>query len=179
MDMSSGDSAAYSRALTPIFVQAVNLAQAHRHNYAGSEHVFLAFRALPLAHEIARLLHAVPLDWTAFYLELGRSARAVPSGFAPPRLPWTPRMRNILAWARDFASLNHLPEVTPTHLILSIANEGTSLPANLLKKFYRQSHPQVTRPDPDPNTLQGHLPISRHLAPWKLPPAPTAVGERP
>jgi len=119
------------------------LAQAFGHDYIGVEHVFLSLRKLPPDHSIWAVMRAFEIDLDAFFSELESKARVPLARIAPPALPFTPRLRNILRAANRMARQERSSHVTPLHLLAAVAYERGSLPAVLLATAYRQAHPEI------------------------------------
>ncbi len=144
--------------LTPRAQQALALArkEAERfhHNFVGTEHLLLGLIKLGQGTAVG-VLEKMRLDLNAMRLEVEKLVGPGPDQMVSSRIPYTPRVKKVLALAaKEAKSLNHT-HVGTEHLLLGLLGEGDGVAARVLKNLAVDT--DITRQyilrELDPNSL--------------------------
>lgn len=100
------------------------------HNFVGTEQILLGL--IQVKNTIAATVLAdlgIKLEAARAEVEriIGRG-----TGFVPPEIPFTPKVKKVLNQALQEARLLEQPHVSPEHLLLSLVDEGDSVAARVL-----------------------------------------------
>src|SRR5262249_39790832 len=123
---------------TPMAQQALALArrEAERlhHNFVGTEHVLLGL--IKLGQGVAvRVLQEMKLDLETVRLEVEKLIGQGPDELVSRAVPYTPRVKHVLALAaREAKSLSHT-YVGTEHILLGLIREGDGIAARVLKNL--------------------------------------------
>lgn len=115
-----------------VFESASDEARALNHRIMGTEHVLLGLMR-PASSHAARVL-AAQVDVESVRAEVRqvlRPSRKVSGG----DLPWTPRVRDVLRYARREADLYRMELIEPDHLLVGILREGEGVGMQVLLKL--------------------------------------------
>ncbi|MBM3891177.1 MAG: ATP-dependent Clp protease ATP-binding subunit, partial [Verrucomicrobia bacterium] len=123
---------------TPRAHQALNLArkEAERfnHNYVGTEHLLLGL--IKLGQGVAvNVLQKMGLDLETVRMEVERQVGSGPETKTIGGVPYTPRVKKVLALAsKEARALNH-SYVGTEHILLGLLREGDGVAARVLKNL--------------------------------------------
>ena len=108
-------------------------ADRYKHNYIGTEHILLAILKLKQGIAIS-VLNQLNIDINNLCVQI--ETHLQPSSETPTlgTIPYTPRVRKVLAFASKEAKKLHHEYVGTEHLLLGIMAEGESFAAQLLKQ---------------------------------------------
>src|SRR5262249_55409181 len=123
---------------TPLAQQTLLLArrEAERlsHNYIGTEHLMLGLIALGQGVAI-NVLVKLGVELETIRLELVKQAQTSCFRSLSGSMPYTPRLKKVLALAaKEARSLNH-NFVGTEHLLLGVLREGDGIAARILNSF--------------------------------------------
>ncbi len=112
------------------------------HNFVGTEHLLLGLIALRQGVAV-NVLGKMGLDLEAVRLEVEKQVGAGPDQEMIGNIPYTPRVKKVLAVAvKESKSLNHT-HVGTEHILLGLLREGDSVAARVLTRL--QVEIQATR----------------------------------
>jgi ATP-dependent Clp protease ATP-binding subunit ClpC len=129
-------------------------AERFNHNYVGTEHLLLGL--LKLGQGVAvNVLQKMGLDLERVRIEVEKHVGSHPETNMIGNIPYTPRVKKVLALAgKEAKSLNH-SYVGTEHILLGLLREGEGIAARVLKSL--EVDPARTRneilKELDPNTL--------------------------
>lgn len=123
---------------TPRAQQVLKLAQNQsvrlQHNFVGTEHSLLGLLALGQGVAV-NVLQKMDLDLETVRLEVEKQVTAGPDAKVPGNIPFTPRIKKVLALAaKEAKSLNHT-YVGTEHLLLGLLREGDGVAARVLQNL--------------------------------------------
>src|SRR5882757_5840881 len=104
------------------------------HNYVGTEHLLLGL--IKLGQGVAvTVLHKMGLDLEDVRVEVEKQVGAGPDQKMIGNLPYTPRVKKVLAFAsKEAKALNHT-YVGTEHILLGLLREGDGVAARVLKNL--------------------------------------------
>jgi ATP-dependent Clp protease ATP-binding subunit ClpC len=109
-------------------------AERRNHNFVGTEHLLLGLITLKPC-VAGSILQKQGLNLEAIRLEVETLSPSSPPQKIFGNIPYTPRVKKVLALAqREAKSLNHT-YVGTEHILLGLLVEGDGLAARVLKKF--------------------------------------------
>ncbi|MEI8235042.1 MAG: ATP-dependent Clp protease ATP-binding subunit [Verrucomicrobiota bacterium] len=109
-------------------------AERFNHNYVGTEHILLGL--IKLGQGVAvNVLQKMGLELEAVRAEVEKQVGAGPEGKIVGNIPYTPRVKKVLALAgKEAKSLNH-SYVGTEHILLGLLREGEGVAAVVLKNL--------------------------------------------
>ncbi len=109
-------------------------AERFNHNYVGTEHLLLGL--IKLAQGVAvNVLQKLSIDLVTVRVELEKQMTTEVEGKPTPPIPYTPRVKKVLALAQKEAKgLNH-SYVGTEHILLGLLREGEGVAARVLKNL--------------------------------------------
>src|SRR6266478_1827339 len=133
-----GDSTEALNNFTPRAQQVLALArrEADRfyHNFVGTEHLLLGLIALGQGTAVT-VLRKLGLDLESVRIEVEKQVGTGPKQKSSSRIPYTPRVRKVLALAaKEARALNHT-YVGTEHILLGLLGEGDGVAARVLKNL--------------------------------------------
>src|SRR6266480_5787830 len=104
------------------------------HNYVGTEHLLLGL--IKLGQGVAvNVLQKMGLDLETVRMEVKKQVGSGPETKIVGNVPYTPRVKNVLALAgKEAKSLNH-SYVGTEHILLGLLREGDGVAARVLKNL--------------------------------------------
>lgn len=122
---------------TPLAAQMLALARKEserlNHNFIGTEHVLLGLLRLDQGIAVA-LLKNHGLDLETARQEVEEFVGLGPDQKPTYKIPYTPRVKKVLALAMHEAkALNH-PRIGPEHILLGMLREGNGVAARIIRK---------------------------------------------
>ena len=104
------------------------------HNYVGTEHLLLGL--IKLGQGVAvNVLRKMSLDLEAVLMEVEQQVGSGPESKTPGNIPYTPRVKKVLALAgKEAKALNH-SYVGTEHILLGLLREGEGVAARVLKNL--------------------------------------------
>jgi len=134
MPASTGESSNFS----PRAQQALKLsreeASRFNHNFVGTEHVLLGLIALGQGTAVA-VLRKMGLDLESVRLEVEKQVGTGPDQKVLGSIPYTPRVKRVLALAaKEAKALNHT-HVGTEHILLGLLCEGDGVAARILRQL--------------------------------------------
>src|SRR3979409_724537 len=123
---------------TPRAQQVLALARKHadrfNHNFVGTEHLLLGL--IKLGQGVAvNVLQKMGLDLETVRMEVEKQVGMGPDQKMTGNIPYTPRVKKVLALAtREAKALNHT-YVGTEHLLLGILHEGDGVAARFLRNL--------------------------------------------
>ena len=147
--------------LTPRAQQVLALARREadrfHHNFVGTEHLLLGLIALGQGTAVT-VLRKLGLDLETVRVEVEKQVGTGPDQKIIGNIPYTPRVKKVLALAaKEAGSLNHT-YVGTEHILLGILREGDGVAGRVLKNLdvdIEQTRREVLR-ELDPNFSSGH-----------------------
>jgi ATP-dependent Clp protease ATP-binding subunit ClpC len=126
----------YGSNFTPRAMQVVALARKEadrlNHNYVGTEHVLLGL--LKLGQGVAvNVLQKLGVDLHSVRTEVEKLAGTGSVEYMTANIPYTPRVKKVLALAQRNAKALHHTFVGTEHLLLGLLEEGNGIAAQVLK----------------------------------------------
>jgi len=104
------------------------------HNFVGTEHLLLGIIALGQGAAVAALVH-MGLDLESVRNEVEKQVGTGPDQKVIGNVPYTPRVKKVLAFAaKEAKALNH-SYVGTEHILLGLLREGDGVAARVLKHF--------------------------------------------
>jgi len=128
-------------------------AERFKHNLVGTEHVLLGL--IKLGQGVAvNVLHRLGLDLETLRTEVERQVGVGPEQKMVFGIPYTPRVKKVLAMAaKEAKALNHT-YVGTEHLLLGLLREGDGVAARVLKSLnvdFEQTRQEILK-ELDPNS---------------------------
>jgi ATP-dependent Clp protease ATP-binding subunit ClpC len=128
------------------------------HNYVGTEHLLLGL--IKLGQGVAvNVLQKMSLDLETVRLEVEKQVGSGPETKTPGNIPYTPRVKKVLALAgKEAKALNH-SYVGTEHILLGLLREGDGVAARVLKNLevdIERTRNEILR-ELDPNFSPGDL----------------------
>ncbi|MGA3145474.1 MAG: Clp protease N-terminal domain-containing protein [Verrucomicrobiota bacterium] len=145
---------------TPRAQQAMVLARKEadrlHHHFVGTEHVLLGL--IKLQRDVAiNVLEKMGLDLEIVCREIEKQAGPVSQSAATANLPYTPRVKKVLALAvKEARALNHT-YVGTEHILLGLLREGDGMAARVLKQLHvdlKQTRQDILK-ELDPKFIPG------------------------
>ena len=104
------------------------------HNYVGTEHILLGL--IKLGQGVAvNVLERMGLDLDSVRIEVEKEVGTGTAGQAGNNIPYTPRVKKVLALAnKEAKALNH-SYVGTEHILLGLLREGDGVAARVLQKL--------------------------------------------
>src|SRR6266436_6455119 len=150
-------------------------AERFNHNFVGTEHVLLGLIALGQGCAVA-VLRKLGLHLEAVRLEVEKQVGTGPDQKMIGNIPYTPRVKKVLALAAKEARALHHTYVGTEHILLGLLREGDGVAARVLKNLdvdIEQTRQEILK-ELDPNFA-----AQEESAPGETPdkPAPEKKGE--
>ena len=127
------------------------------HNFVGTEHLLLGLIALGQGTAVT-VLRKLGLDLEIVRVEVEKQVGTGPDQKIIGNIPYTPRVKKVLALAaKEAGSLNHT-YVGTEHILLGILREGDGVAGRVLKNLdvdIEQTRQTILR-ELDPNFFSGH-----------------------
>jgi len=124
--------------LTPRAQQALALARSEadrfHHNFVGTEHVLLGLTRLGQGVAV-NILQRLGLDLETVRLEIEKQVGTGPDQKLTGTIPYTPRVKKVLALAATEARALSHTYVGTEHILLGLLREGDGVAARVLKSF--------------------------------------------
>lgn len=124
--------------LTPraqeVFAIARTEADRLHHNYIGTEHVLLGLIALGKGVAV-NVLSPLGLNLENVRAEVEKLTGTGPDNNSAVRAPYTPRVKKVLAFAREEARTLHHAYIGTEHLLLGLLREGNGMAAIALRNL--------------------------------------------
>jgi ATP-dependent Clp protease ATP-binding subunit ClpA len=136
--MSASETAGFAVSFTPRAIQVFKLARKEadrfHHNYLGTEHLLLGL--IKLGQGVSsKVLQNLGLSLEAVRAEVEKWAEIGPHQKIIGNIPYTPRVKKVIAFAQDEAKrLNHT-YVGTEHLLLGLLREGEGPAAKIFDHF--------------------------------------------
>src|SRR6266699_6444687 len=117
-----------------VLVLARKEAERFKHNYVGTEHLLLGL--IKLGQGVAvNVLHKMGLDLERVRMEVEEYVGSHPETNMIGNIPYTPRVKKVLALAgKEAKALNH-SYVGTEHILLGLLREGEGVAARVLKSL--------------------------------------------
>src|SRR3981081_533285 len=117
-----------------VLVLARKEAERFKHNYVGTEHLLLGL--IKLGQGVAvNVLHKMGLDLERVRMEVEEHVDSHPETNMIGNIPYTPRVKKVLALAgKEAKALNH-SYVGTEHILLGLLREGEGVAARVLKRL--------------------------------------------
>ena len=109
-------------------------AERFNHSHIGTEHLLLGLLALNEGVAV-NILNSMGLNLAALRLEVEKSCGTGAETVAAGELPFTPRLRKVMAIAAEEALAMHYNFVGTEHLLLAILREGSSQAARIMRNL--------------------------------------------
>ena len=104
------------------------------HNYVGTEHVLLGI--IELGEGVAfSVLGKMRIDTEMIRVEVQHQVGSGPNTKLPGRIPYTPRVKKVLALAGKEAKALRHSYVGTEHILLGLLREGEGVAARVLQNF--------------------------------------------
>src|SRR5690606_19229654 len=141
------------------------------HNYVGTEHILLGLIKLGQGVAVS-VLQKMGLDLETVRSAVEKQVGSGPEGKAAGSIPYTPRVKKVLALAgKEAKALNH-SYVGTEHILLGLLREGEGVAARVLKsldidiertrnEILRELDPQFSGGDSDPGAEEAAAPSPR------------------
>ena len=115
------------------------------HAYVGTEHLLLGL--IKLGQGVAvNVLERMGLDLETVRMEVEKEVGSGPPQKSSGNIPYTPRVKKVLALAnKEAKALNH-SYVGTEHLLLGLLREGEGVAARVLKRLEREATSSVVVP---------------------------------
>lgn len=109
-------------------------AERFNHNYIGTEHILLGL--IKLGQGVAvNVLQKMGLELEAVRAEVEKQVGMGPEGKVSGNIPYTPRVKKVLALASKEAGVLNHTYVGTEHILLGLLREGDSVAARILKNL--------------------------------------------
>src|ERR1700747_1122137 len=109
-------------------------AERFNHNYVGTEHLLLGL--IKLGQGVAvNVLQRMGLDLERVRTEVEKHVGSHPETNMIGNIPYTPRVKKVLALAAKEAKALHHPYVGTKHILLGLLREGEGVAARVLKSL--------------------------------------------
>ncbi len=126
------------------------------HNYVGTEHILLGL--IKLGQGVAvNVLQKMGLDLETVRMEVEKQVGTGPDTKVTGNIPYTPRVKKVLALASKEAKALHHSYVGTEHILLGLLREGDGVAARVLKSLevdIERARQEVLR-ELDPNFEEG------------------------
>src|SRR5208282_3942874 len=117
-----------------VLVLARKEAERFNHNYVGTEHLLLGLIKLDQGVAV-NVLQKMGLDLERVRMEVEKRVGSHPETNMVGNIPYTPRVKKVLALAgKEAKALNH-PYVGTEHILLGLLREGEGVAARVLKSL--------------------------------------------
>src|SRR5437016_3792308 len=160
---------------TPRAQQVLQLARKEadrfNHNYVGTEHLLLGL--IKLGQGVAvNVLQKMGLDLETVRMEVEKQVGSGPETKMVGNIPYTPRVKKVLALAgKEAKALNH-SYVGTEHILLGLLREGEGVAARVLKsleidiertrnEILKELDPNFTPPEGEPEAEQGTASVGK------------------
>lgn len=129
------------------------------HNYVGTEHLLLGL--IKLGQGVAvNVLQKMGLDLETVRMEVEKQVGSGPETKMVGNVPYTPRVKKVLALAgKEAKALNH-SYVGTEHILLGLLREGEGVAARVLRVLNSTSNARATRYSK--SSIQISRPLSRN-----------------
>ena len=151
------------------------------HNYVGTEHILLGL--IKLGQGVAvNVLQKMGLDLETVRMEVEKQVGTGPDTKVTGNIPYTPRVKKVLALASKEAKALHHSYVGTEHILLGLLREGDGVAARVLKSLevdIERARQEVLK-ELDPNFEEGGEPqggMEEGSAPAGPESAPTAGAQ--
>jgi ATP-dependent Clp protease ATP-binding subunit ClpC len=147
-----------------VLVLARKEAERFKHNYVGTEHLLLGL--IKLGEGVAvNVLQRMGLDLERVRMEVEKHVGSHPATSIIGNIPYTPRVKKVLALAtKEAKALNHA-YVGTEHILLGLLREGEGVAAQVLKslevdpartrnEILKELDPNFTPPESEPESPQ-------------------------
>ena len=172
---------------TPRAQQVLQLARKEadrfNHGYVGTEHILLGIIALGQGVAV-NVLQRLGVNLEAVRLEVEKAVGVGPETKTVGNLPFTPRVKKVLALAGSEArALNHA-YVGTEHILLGLLREGEGVASRVLRNLnvdLEKTRVEIMKeldPNYDPETAENSAPAQGQANPQQ-PPAPGGEGAAP
>jgi len=154
------------------------------HNYVGTEHILLGL--IKLGQGVAvNVLQKMGLDLETVRMEVEKQVGTGPDTKVTGNIPYTPRVKKVLALASKEAKALHHSYVGTEHILLGLLREGDGVAARVLKSLevdIERARQEVLK-ELDPNFEEGAEPQSgmeetASAGPESAPSAGSAAGRK-
>jgi ATP-dependent Clp protease ATP-binding subunit ClpC len=154
------------------------------HNYVGTEHILLGL--IKLGQGVAvNVLQKMGLDLETVRMEVEKQVGTGPDTKVTGNIPYTPRVKKVLALASKEAKALHHSYVGTEHILLGLLREGDGVAARVLKSLevdIERARQEVLK-ELDPNfeegaEPQGGMEETASAGPESAPSAGTAPGRK-
>ena len=155
------------------------------HNYVGTEHILLGL--IKLGQGVAvNVLQKMGLDLETVRMEVEKQVGTGPDTKVTGNIPYTPRVKKVLALASKEAKALHHSYVGTEHILLGLLREGDGVAARVLKSLevdIERARQEVLK-ELDPNFEEGGEPQggmeegSAPAGPESSPAAGTPAGRK-
>ena len=126
------------------------------HNYVGTEHILLGL--IKLGQGVAvNVLQKMGLDLETVRMEVEKQVGTGPDTKVTGNIPYTPRVKKVLALASKEAKALHHSYVGTEHILLGLLREGDGVAARVLKSLevdIERARQEVLK-ELDPNFEEG------------------------
>ena len=130
-------------------------AERFNHNYVGTEHLLLGL--IKLGEGVAvNVLQKMGLDLERVRMEVEKHVGPPPETKMIGNIPYTPRVKKVLALAGKEAQALHHSYVGTEHILLGLLREGEGVAARVLKSL--EVDPARTRNEINPSSSRRRLP---------------------
>ena len=142
------------------------------HNYVGTEHILLGLIKLGQGVAVS-VLQKMGLDLETVRAAVEKQVGTGPETKTPGSIPYTPRVKKVLALAgKEAKTLNH-SYVGTEHILLGLLREGEGVAARVLKSLdvdIERTRKEILR------ELDPSFPAASRAAARRPPPAPAAAA---
>ncbi|NBR71635.1 MAG: ATP-dependent Clp protease ATP-binding subunit [Proteobacteria bacterium] len=154
------------------------------HNYVGTEHILLGL--IKLGQGVAvNVLQKMGLDLDTVRMEVEKQVGTGPDTKVTGNIPYTPRVKKVLALASKEAKALHHSYVGTEHILLGLLREGDGVAARVLKSLevdIERARQEVLK-ELDPNfeegaEPQGGMEETAATGPESAPSAGSAAGRK-
>ncbi|NDC80802.1 MAG: AAA family ATPase, partial [Verrucomicrobia bacterium] len=155
------------------------------HNYVGTEHILLGL--IKLGQGVAvNVLQKMGLDLETVRMEVEKQVGTGPDTKVTGNIPYTPRVKKVLALASKEAKALHHSYVGTEHILLGLLREGDGVAARVLKSLevdIERARQEVLK-ELDPNFEEGGEPQGgmeeggATTGPESAPPAGSPAGRK-
>src|SRR3979490_1043050 len=148
-----------------VFALARKEAERFNHNYVGTEHLLLGL--IKLGQGVAvNVLQKMGLDLERVRMEVEKHVGPHPETKMIGNIPYTPRVKKVLALAGKEAQALHHSYVGTEHILLGLLREGEGVAARVLKslevdpartrnEILKELDPNFASPESEAESLQG------------------------
>ncbi|MEY2851888.1 MAG: ATP-dependent Clp protease ATP-binding subunit ClpC [Verrucomicrobiota bacterium] len=147
------------------------------HNYVGTEHILLGL--IKLGQGVAvNVLQKMGLDLETVRMEVEKQVGTGPDTKVTGNIPYTPRVKKVLALASKEAKALHHSYVGTEHILLGLLREGDGVAARVLKSLevdIERARQEVLK-ELDPNFEEGAEAAAAGEEPGQPGPEPAGAG---